>query len=173
MPSVLFVCTANRFRSPLASAFYKKALLAAGEVVQENRGVQNAGGWFVGSAGTWAVPGEPALPIATDASLKFGVDLSSHTTRRVSGRLLSEYDLILVMQNSHKEALQMEFPSRMDHIYLFSHVTERGTYDIPDSYDTEQEVMQIAGEMDSLIQRGYKYIFVLATALHNQRSRVR
>ena len=173
MPSVLFVCTANRFRSPLAAAFYKKTLLSADLDVFENRGIQDSAGWFVGSAGTWTVSGEPVLPIVYDVGLKLGVDLSMHSTQKISGQLLSEYDLVLVMQNSHKEALQVEFPSLEDQIYLFSHVTERGSYDIPDLFDTEQNVMQIAQEMNSLIQRGFKYICVLATALHNKRSRVK
>lgn len=173
MPSVLFVCTANQFRSPLAAAFYKRALLTEGMAMLENRGIQDSDGWFVGSAGTWAVPGKPVLPIVNDVAQKLGVDLSSHSTEKVTGQLLSTYDLVLVMQNSHKEALQMEFPALKDQIYLFSHVTERGSYDIPDLFATEQDVMQIAQEMDSLIQRGYKYIWVLATALHNKRNRVK
>ena len=162
MPSVLFICTANRFRSPLAAAMLTQALHELGITAS----------WRVGSAGTWATPGEPALPPVAEIAHRFGIDLSGHRSRRVSRRLLAEHDLILVMQASQQEALLSEFPHLEEYIYLFSHVVERGSYDIPDSFESEQEVLEVAAEMDELIRRGLRYIVVLAVALHNQRERV-
>ena len=49
MPKVLFVCTANRFRSPLAAAIFKRFLLES----------QETGRWRVSSAGTWTRSGLP------------------------------------------------------------------------------------------------------------------
>jgi hypothetical protein len=87
----------------------------------------------------------------------------------VSGKLLSGYDLILTMQNSQKEALQCEFPALSEHIYLFSNVVERGSYDIPDVPHSEQEVMEIGLELSELTRRGRDRICVLARALCNKR----
>ena len=160
MPSILFVCTANRFRSPLAAALLQK-------VLEEECADSN--GWTIGSAGTWAEPGQPALPAVLLAARHLGIDLSQHRAHRVSYRMLADHDLILVMQSSHKEALQSEFPDLSERIYLFSNVVERGSYDIPDSYRSEQEVMEIGLELDELIRRGRDRICVLATALFNKR----
>ena len=161
MPSILFICTANRFRSPLAAAFLIKAL--------EEMGITES--WRIGSAGTWATPGQPVLETVANAAQGFGIDLSSHRSARVSRQLLSEHDLILVMQASQKEALVSEFPELGKHIYLFSDVVERRSYDIPDSPVSEQGVQDIAAELEALIQRGLNYICVLATYLHNTRQR--
>ena len=161
MPSILFVCTANRFRSPLAAAFLTKAL---GEM-----GITES--WRIGSAGTWATPGQPVLQTVSDAAQGFGIDLSAHRSDRVSRRLLSEYDLILVMQASQKEALVSEFPELEERVYLFSDVVERRSYDIPDSSVSEQGVQEISAELEALIRRGLNYICVLATYLHNTKHR--
>ncbi len=133
--------------------------------------IRRAGAWRVGSAGTWALPGEPVLPEVLQAAQKLGLQLADHRAQKVSGILLSQYDLILVMQASQKEALLSEFPQLEDYIYLFSHVVERGSYDIPNSFGSEQEVVEVSAEMDELIRRGLRYIAVLANALHNQRAR--
>ena len=161
MPSILFICTANRFRSPLAAAFLIKAL--------EEMGITES--WRIGSAGTWATPGQPVLQTVSAAAQGFGIDLSGHRSARVSRRLLSEHDLILVMQASQKEALLSEFPELEEHIYLFSDVVERRSYDIPDLSGSEQGVQEISAELDALIRRGLNYICVLATSLHNTRHR--
>jgi len=163
MPSVLFVCTANRFRSPLAAACFQKALQA--------EPAENSAAWVIGSAGTWATPGLPVIPAVNFAAQNLGLDLTDHRSVRVSGQLLSQYDLILVMQASQKEALQSEFPNLSRYIYLFSNVVERGSYDIPNSLGSEQEIGEICMELNELIQRGLTYIRVLAIALHNQRHR--
>jgi protein-tyrosine-phosphatase len=159
MPSVLFVCTANRFRSPLAAALLERKLHELGL----------ADAWTIGSAGIWTTPGQPALPQVSNAAQRFDIDLSGHRSARVSRKLLSRYDLILVMQGGQKEALLTEYPELEEHIYLFSQVVERRTYDIPDSTDSEDGALELASELDSLIQRGFESICVLATFLQNSR----
>jgi protein-tyrosine phosphatase len=161
MPSILFICTANRFRSPLAAALLK-------QVLEEEYGASHT--WIVGSAGTWAEPGQPVLPVVSAVSGHLGIDLAHHSANRVSYQLLADYDLILVMQSSQKEALQSEFPDLSERIYLFSNVVERGSYDIPDSYRSEEEVLEIGLELSELIRRGRDRICVLASAIHNKRA---
>ena len=159
MPSVLFVCTANRFRSPLAAAIFKKSL--------QEKGLD--GSWRVGSAGTWATPGQPALPSVLAAARALGLDLSGHRSARLDERMLAAYDLILVMQASQKEALQSEFPALYEHIYLLSHVLERRSYDFPDFSGSEQEVTEVSADLNALLRHGLDGICVLATYLHNVR----
>jgi protein-tyrosine-phosphatase len=159
MPSILFVCTANRFRSPLAAAFL-------GKVLEENG---PSASWVIGSAGTWAEPGQPIIPAVFAVAQKFGLDLTTHRATRVSGPSLSQYDLILVMQTSQKEALQSEFPALYERIYLLSNVVERGSYDIPDLPDSPEQMVVVGTELYELIRRGWRNICVLATASHNAR----
>lgn len=173
MPSVLFVCTANRFRSPLAAAIFKKALVEEGIKPTSPWNIGDAENWRVGSAGTWTSPGQAVLPAVLEAANRLDIDLSTHRSVSVSERLISDYDLILVMQESQKEALQSEFPRHRERIYHLSHVLELGSYDIPDTFDSLEEVMQVSAEMSELIRRNFRYICVLAIALHNKRNRSR
>lgn len=129
--------------------------------------------WRIASAGTWAGNGEPALPVVHEAAQQLEIDLSDHRSRRLDEQLLIEHDLVLVMQNSHKESLQIEYPQHWDQVYLLSHVVERGSYDIVDPLGSEQEVRAVVREMYALIQRGLPYICVLATALYNQRIKMK
>lgn len=167
MPSILFVCTANRFRSPLAAALFRRALSETSDP-ELTRILRGAPRWRVESAGTWTEPGQPILPEVHGAAQRLGLDLSDHRSRCVSGELLSQYDLILVMQASQREALVSEFPQLEERIYLFSHVVELGRYDIPDSFGSEEEVAQVGVTMDELIRGGLRYIGVLAFALYNK-----
>jgi protein-tyrosine-phosphatase len=159
MPSILFVCTANRFRSPLAAAMLRKNLEELG----------NSQGWHISSAGTWAEAGLPVVPDISNATQKLGLDLSGHRSVSVSGQLLSSYDLILVMEAGQKEALLSEFPHLQNRVHLLSNVVENRSYDIPDALGSEQEAAEIVTELNSLIQRGRDSICVLATNLNHTR----
>jgi protein-tyrosine-phosphatase len=159
MPSVLFVCTANRFRSPLASAFFRKAL---GESVGM--------GWTIDSAGTWTSPGLPVLPEVLLIARKYGLDLARHRSKPVTQALLSAHDLILVMEAGHKEALEHEFPAASsDRIHLLSQVVEGRVYDIPDLFDSIESMMEVSGNLYELIQTGVGNICSLATRLQDVR----
>jgi protein-tyrosine-phosphatase len=125
--------------------------------------------WVIDSAGIWAAPGQPVLPQVSEAAQRFNIDLSRHRAVRVSRKLLARYDLILVMQASQKEALLTEYPELEERVYLFSHVVERRTYDIPDAASSEEEALELATELESLIRRGLESICVLATSLHNSK----
>lgn len=161
MPSILLVCTANRFRSPLAAAMLKKSL----------EEIRIAESWQIGSAGIWTTPGKPVISRAADAAQKFGIDLSGHRSTEVSRGLLSNYDLILVMQAGQKEALLTEFPDLGERIHLLSEVVEGRSYDIPDLLGSEHEAAEIVEELNGLIRGGLDQICVLATYLNNTRQR--
>jgi protein-tyrosine phosphatase len=153
MPAVLFVCTANRFRSPLAEAAFKKCLNAHGSLV----------GWQVSSAGTWAERGLPPLPSAVLAAKELGLDLERHRSRSVTHELLSSSDLVIVMQASQREALHLEFPQATGKTVLLSELVEDLPYDIPDPFDSMDENHQrIAQEIFDLVMRGYNRIVAAA-----------
>jgi protein-tyrosine-phosphatase len=144
MPSVLFVCTANQIRSPMAAAMLK-ALLTPEE----------AGDWRVESAGTWAQNGLPASRVAQRVMRTRGLDISNHRTRCVSAELLGEFDVILVMERNHLEALQAEFPALRGHMHLLSELAG-GMWDITDPVDESFDaVEETAALLQAVLARGW------------------
>lgn len=81
---LLFVCTANRVRSPFAEALARNIVDSGRLPVQ------------VASAGTEATSA-PAVVNMVEVAAKFGVDLSGHRSRRVDVDLTSTADLIVTM----------------------------------------------------------------------------
>jgi protein-tyrosine-phosphatase len=153
MPSVLFVCTANRFRSPIAAALFARR--AQKEFPAE--------GWRVGSAGTWAEPGLTAIPSAKWVADHLGLDLQAHRALRIERELLAGYDLILVMENSHQEALRVEFPEIKERLFLLAQVVGGLAYDVPDPGVVPGDTfMDIANELSGLIDQGFQKICLLA-----------
>ena len=170
MPSVLFVCSANRFRSPLAAGIFQKALAEEESARASTWNIGRAGDWVVTSAGLMAVPLQPVLPDVLEAARQLGIDLSEHWSQRVVDLDLAEYDLILVMQESQRAALLKQYPEIQERIYLFSMVVDNESYDIPDAYNSPQGVMGVCVVMNDLIRRRLSYICVLAIALHNKKA---
>jgi protein-tyrosine phosphatase len=170
MPSILFVCTANRFRSPLAAGIFQKALEEEQRQKPSSWNIGRPGDWTVSSAGLQAISLQPVLPDVLAAAGQLGIDLSDHRSRRMEDIDLNDYDLLLVMQESHRVALQTMYPDHQERIYLFSQVVDYETYDIPDAYNSPQGVMGVCAVLNDLIRRRLSYICVLAIALHNKRA---
>jgi len=161
MPSVLFVCTANRFRSPLAAAWFSSHLKK--EVDFHN--------WHIGSAGTWAEPGQTVFPSANWIDEHLGLDLVDHRSQRICKDLIANYDLILVMEKNHREALWVEFPETKGFLFLLSEVATGLTYDITDPgiQQPGSTFQEIAVELRDLIDKGCGNICWLARKLHDKK----
>jgi len=156
MPSILFICTANQFRSPLAAA----CLLNIIDLEKP------AGEWVVESAGTWTSEGQPVPALTIQVARKLGLrGLEKQRTRQVSRELLSRFDLSIVMEAGHKEALQMEFPEARSRIFMLSEVVEGIAYDIPDPAQPDVEAYPVSRELKMLIDRHADRIFKLAQSL--------
>ncbi len=145
MPSVLFVCRANQFRSPLAAAFLAE-LIASKHSREE---------WRVGSAGTWTKPGLPAsseaLRVANRRNLP-GLDL--HSTQEVSQELLDQYDLILTMEAGQREAIITEFHDVSGRTMLLAEVVDDLPYDVPDPVGLKSDPDEVAADLQLLIKKG-------------------
>jgi protein-tyrosine phosphatase len=153
MTTVLFVCTANRFRSALAAKYFEKKLAGS-----EQHNIQ------VQSAGTWGVNGQPATSDALQLAQAAGLDLKNHLSKIVTSEILSNADLIVVMEMGHKEAIIHEFPKSAQRVHLLSDLVRGVDYNIPDPYMTEESPDKIAYEIFCLIDQGYENI--VKTALN-------
>lgn len=153
MPSILIICTANQCRSPAAEVLLRRQLAA-----QESTAT-----WQVESAGTWAIPARPAHVQMVKVAEEAGLDLSRHRARNVEELTLNRYDLILTMEQSHKEALQVEFPAVRQRIYQLTEMIGM-TYDVADPIGGNNNDFRGAlHELKRLIEYGLPRIMALAS----------
>ena len=146
--TVLFVCTANRYRSPFSEAVFRAQLQKDGQADE----------WHVGSAGTWTKAGKPVLPHVAQKAQEIGLNLDDHRSAEVNLELLLAYTLIIVMESGHKEALSVEFTEVRERIFLLSEVIDDIAYDIPDPAKSMDDADEIVAELYDLLQRGHTAI---------------
>ena len=148
MPSILFICTANRYRSPIAEACF---------IAEMNKNQEKNQAWDISSAGTWTENGLPAIQDAIQKAQLLGLDIQEHRSRIVTAELLKNTDMVIVMEQGQKEALQNEFLQDAEKIFLLSEVTVGLAYDIPDPV-IKKDVGDIPKEICDLIHRYYAKI---------------
>jgi protein-tyrosine-phosphatase len=102
---VLFVCSGNTCRSPLAEAIAKKLVADAGRTDIE-----------VSSAGTHAWVGSPASDGAVLVGMERGLDLTPHRSRLLTREILDASDLVLVMSSSHLARVRELAPKANAHL---------------------------------------------------------
>lgn len=153
-PSVLFVCTANICRSPMAAGL----LLAR---LQKERADWQA--WRVGSAGTWALVGEMAARNSRLVMAERGLDINAHRAQTVTAEILNQFKLILTMEPGQKEALQVEFPAFAKRVFLLSEM-EGKVSAVADPYGGPIEgYRETAEKIDRILAAGMERIIALAT----------
>jgi protein-tyrosine-phosphatase len=151
--TVLFVCTANICRSPMAAALFSAHLKEVRADWQD---------WEVVSAGTWAPKGKSASDFSQNVMRSRGLDIRGHRSRVVNTQMLEDADLILTMETGHKEALGLEFPFAASRIFLFNEMV--GQCDsVTDPYGgTLDQYEATAAWMETVLEKGMDRILSLA-----------
>ena len=100
--TVLFVCSGNTCRNPMAMALARKEIADAVGVPPANLADS---GYEVVSAGTFAMPGMKATPQAADAVADMGGDLAGHRSQPLTVELIHRSDLIVTMGRDHTQGV--------------------------------------------------------------------
>lgn len=114
---VVFVCTGNTCRSPLAEAIFRKLLAERLNCTEEDL---SAHGFFVASAGISASYGSPAAAESLSLAEEFGLNLSRHESRPLTEELLQRADQVYVMTAGHRDAILSVRPDLADRVQLLS-----------------------------------------------------
>ncbi len=152
MHSVLFVCTANMCRSPMAEVLF-------GEIIR-NEG--EAEDWWVDSAGVSAFDGEQATNNTRLVAGERGLDLKSHRSKLTSRAVVEPFSLVLVMEERHRMMLRDAFPDLADRVYLLKEMVGE-TDDVHDPIGTDiVNYRAMADEVSTALTEGLNRIRELA-----------
>ena len=111
MKTILFVCTGNVCRSPMAEGLFRQA-------------VRGRGDFLVLSAGVGAVDGMPPSEHAVKALRELDIDISSHRSRMLTAELVHQADYIFGMTHSHVDAITLLYPQAAEKTFLLREFDE-------------------------------------------------
>jgi protein-tyrosine-phosphatase len=104
---ILMVCTGNSCRSVMAEGLMRKHLDELGK-----RDID------VSSAGIAAIDGFPPTPETVKVMQEEGVDVTDYRSTRLNENIVKEADLVLVMEEMHREFIDTTYPEGSFKTYL-------------------------------------------------------
>lgn len=112
---VLFICTGNVCRSPMAEGFLRHMAGADSEEIE------------VGSAGLGAMDGSEPSRNSVIAMQEEGIDISGQRSRMLTPDMIEDYTHIFGMGESHIDAIRSYFPESLEKTFVLREfVTEEG-----------------------------------------------
>jgi glycine hydroxymethyltransferase len=111
MKTILFICTGNICRSPMAEGMFRHA-------------VQGRGNYQVLSAGLGAMEGQPPSAHAVQAVKELGIDISNQRSRMLTPELVEQADFIFGMTHSHIDTVMLLYPQAAEKTFLLREFDE-------------------------------------------------
>jgi RpiB/LacA/LacB family sugar-phosphate isomerase len=146
MKRILFVCTGNVCRSPMAEGLFRK--LTAGRADIQ-----------IASAGITAARGMPPSEQAVAAMAEIGADISCQRSQPLTAELVQWASFIFVMTRAHREMIEMIFPEAAEKTFLLKDFDETAQFerDIADPIGMPLEVYrrcrdEIARALDGALE---------------------
>lgn len=149
MKQILFVCTGNTCRSPMAAALFNR--LAALEL--------QGHGYEAVSAGLSAMDGIPASRNAVAAMDNYpGADLSRHRSKLLKHDDIENASLILTMCRSHKQHILSMYPEAYQKVFTLKEYAYGAVSDINDPFGGDESVYrksadEIAQAVEKLVEK--------------------
>jgi protein-tyrosine-phosphatase/tRNA A37 threonylcarbamoyladenosine synthetase subunit TsaC/SUA5/YrdC len=136
---IVFVCTGNTCRSPMAAALFRHRLAerlgcAVSELVNY--------GYSVVSAGVSATDNDPATAEAVQALGGMGVSLEEHRSQLATQELVARADDLIAMTRSHLMTLLSRYPVIAGNMRLLSGANG----DLEDPFGSELDIYRVCAE---------------------------
>ena len=132
MKNVLFVCTGNICRSPIAEGLFRR-------MTGNRKDIE------VASAGVHAVRGQPPSLYAVEVCAEEGTNISALRSQPLTGALVDQATHIFAMTGAHLETIQTLFPQSAEKTFLIREFEQPGTTvwrDVPDPIGLGREVYE-------------------------------
>ena len=113
---VMFVCTGNTCRSPMAEGILKQMAKIDGLDYMD-----------VASAGTSTYDGYPATSYAVHVSHNAGIDISFIHSAQLTSDLMAEADLILALAKNHYDQMMSLYPEHAHKVFMLRAFPEHGS----------------------------------------------
>ena len=105
MKQLIFVCTGNTCRSPMAEGLLRNLLPADS-------------GWEISSAGVCAADGWPTSANSVEALREKGIDISDLHSRTLTPYLIEDAALLITMTEGHRQAIMAVAPESEGKVFL-------------------------------------------------------
>ena len=132
MKTILFICTGNVCRSPMAEALFRRAAGGRGK-------------FRALSAGLGAMDGQPPTAHSVEAMRRLGVDIAGQRSRMLTAELVRQADYIFGMTHNHVETVALLYPAAAEKTFLlreFDDTLESYEKDISDPIGSPYEVYE-------------------------------
>ena len=140
MDKIVFICTGNTCRSPIAEGLFKAL-----------NGEQKTGLEAV-SAGIFTNNGIPASENAVIVAKELGADISNHKSQMLNGNIVNDAKYLVCMTGAHYDQILLKFPNVSDKLFTLSPT------DIDDPFGGNIDeyrscATQIKSAVESIIER--------------------